>query len=120
MIGAITGDVIGSVYEGAPAREKEFPLFHQYATYTDDTVLTVAVASAIMEAGDYAAALKLWGRRYPDAGYGPWFNKWLSRDDAPPALNPDSWTTGTPLVLVFEGQALFDDLLPAGPVLSRQ
>jgi len=84
MLGAIAGDIIGSVYEGAPPREKDFELFHLYATYTDDTVLTVAVASAIMSEKDYAVALRSWGRSYPDAGYGPGFNKWLNDDDAGP------------------------------------
>ena len=49
MIGAISGDVIGSVHEGAPAKAKDFPLFVPGSTFTDDTVLTVAVASAIRE-----------------------------------------------------------------------
>ncbi len=53
MIGAISGDVIGSVHEGAPAKAKGFPLFVADSTFTDDTVLTVAVASAIREGVDY-------------------------------------------------------------------
>ena len=106
MIGAITGDVIGSVYEGAPAREKDFPLFHQYATFTDDSVLTIAVASAIMEGADYAASLRLWGRRYPDAGYGPGFNAWLYRDDAAPY---NSYGNGSAMRVSAVGWA-FDDM----------
>jgi ADP-ribosylglycohydrolase len=49
VIGAISGDVIGSVHEGAPAKAKDFPLFVPGSTFTDDTVLTVAAASAIRE-----------------------------------------------------------------------
>jgi len=112
MIGAITGDVIGSVYEGAPAREKDFPLFHQFSTFTDDSVLTIAVASAIMEGTDFAVSIRSWGRRYPDAGYGPWFNDWLSRDDAPPY---NSYGNGSAMRVSSIGWA-FDDL---GVVLSK-
>jgi ADP-ribosylglycohydrolase len=84
MIGAIAGDVIGSVHEGAPPQPKDFPLFVAGSRFTDDTVLTIAVASAIREDGDFTAALRRWGRRYPRAGYGGWFREWLfARDPAP-------------------------------------
>lgn len=42
MIGAIAGDIIGSVYEAMPIKSKEFPLFQKSSVFTDDTVLTVA------------------------------------------------------------------------------
>ncbi|MCS6926056.1 MAG: ADP-ribosylglycohydrolase family protein [Candidatus Binatia bacterium] len=84
MIGAIAGDMIGSVYEGAPAPVKTFPLFVPGSTFTDDTVLTVAIASAILHGEDYASALRRWGRRYPYAGYGGWFATWLFQDHAAP------------------------------------
>ena len=69
MLGAIAGDIIGSVYEAHPVKSTEFPLFSRYSTFTDDTVLTVAVAYAILEQAEYAEVLKSFGRRYPDAGY---------------------------------------------------
>jgi ADP-ribosylglycohydrolase len=106
VIGAISGDVIGSVYEGAPARAKDFPLFHQYATFTDDTVLTIAVAHAILEGIDYATSLRRWGRLYREAGYGPWFNEWLSRDDASPY---NSYGNGSAMRVSAVGWA-YDDL----------
>ena len=53
VIGAICGDVIGSVHEGAPAKAKDFPLFVPDSTFTDDTILTVALASAGRERVDY-------------------------------------------------------------------
>lgn len=84
MFGAIAGDVIGSAYEGGPPVDKAFPLFGPASRFTDDTVLTVAVASAIRLGLDYATALRRWGRRYPHAGYGAWFRHWLARDDAAP------------------------------------
>jgi ADP-ribosylglycohydrolase len=92
MIGAIAGDIIGSVYEHAPIKSKDFPLFHRQATFTDDTVLSVAVASAIMDGTDYASAMRDIGRRYPNAGYGSSFIRWLMSDDAPPY---NSWGNGS-------------------------
>jgi ADP-ribosylglycohydrolase len=84
LIGAISGDVIGSVHEGKPAKPKDFPLFVPHSTFTDDTVLTVAVASAVREGTDFSSSLRRWGRRYPEAGYGSWFCDWLFSEDAVP------------------------------------
>jgi ADP-ribosylglycohydrolase len=84
MLGAIAGDVIGSVYERLPVRNTDFPLFPRGARFTDDTVLTVATAEAILQGGDYREAYRSWGRRYPAAGYGPGFKRWLVHDDPPP------------------------------------
>ncbi len=84
MIGAIAGDIIGSVHEGTLVKRKDFPLFVSGSRFTDDTVLAVAVASAIQRGTDYASALRQWGRQYPNAGYGGWFLDWLGREDAPP------------------------------------
>ena len=84
MIGAIAGDVIGSLYEGDDPQEKDFPLFSPYSCYTDDTVLAVAVASAIRRGEDYERAVRRWARRYPNAGYGTWFYLWLMDDHSPP------------------------------------
>ena len=85
MFGAIAGDLIGSVYERFPVRSTEFPLFPRRARFTDDTVLTIATAQAILKGGDYREAYRTWGRRYPAAGYGPGFKRWL-KQDGPPAL----------------------------------
>jgi len=84
VIGAIAGDVIGSVHEGTPAKAKDFALFLPVSTFTDDTVLAVAVASAVRTRQDYGAAMRQWGRRYPHAGYGGGFRRWLMQDDAGP------------------------------------
>ncbi len=84
MVGAIAGDIIGSVHEGTLTKSKKFPLFIPESCFTDDTILSVAVASAINRDGDYASALRLWGRRYPDARYGGMFLEWLFQDEAPP------------------------------------
>jgi ADP-ribosylglycohydrolase len=84
MIGAIAGDIIGSVYEGAGPQAKDFPLFGPRSTFTDDTVLTIAVGSAILRETDYRTAIRQWGRRYPRAGYGGWFIGWLYEKGAGP------------------------------------
>jgi len=77
MLGAIAGDIIGSVHEFTETKTTDFPLFPLAATFTDDTVLTVAVAKAILRGLDYAVALKEVGRKYPNAGYGVAFGRWL-------------------------------------------
>lgn len=77
MIGAIAGDIIGSVYEGFPIKTKDFPLFSPSSTFTDDTVLTAAIAEAILTGRSYLDCLRKIGRRYPNAGYGGNFIRWL-------------------------------------------
>ena len=84
MIGAIAGDIIGSVYEGRQVKTTEFPLFTTRSTFTDDTVLTVAVADCILHGKDYATTFKQYGRRYPHAGFGGMFRKWLNSDSLAP------------------------------------
>ena len=92
MLGAIAGDIIGSVYEGFPIKTKDFPLFHQYCRFTDDSVLTIAVAKAILEDGDYLKAILEIGRRYPNAGYGGTFIRWLHSENPVPY---NSWGNGS-------------------------
>jgi len=84
MIGAIAGDIIGSVYEAHPIKTEDFPLFSPGCRFTDDTVMTVATADAILTGKGYAAAYKEWGRLYPHAGYGGMFRQWLRSDDSKP------------------------------------
>jgi ADP-ribosylglycohydrolase len=91
MLGAIVGDVIGSVYEAAPIKTTSFPLFTAESTFTDDTVLTVAIADAMLQGTDYGEALRRFGRRYPDAGYGGSFHDWLCTDHPAPY---NSWGNG--------------------------
>ena len=87
MIGAIVGDIVGSVYEWNNIKMKDFPLFREDCFFTDDTVMTCAVAEAIMEGGTRDAfidAMKKYGRMYPDAGYGGRFGAWLRSDSREP------------------------------------
>jgi len=107
MIGAIAGDIIGSVYESHPIKRKEFPLFHPQATFTDDTVLTVAIASAILASTSYESAVRTLGQRYPHAGYGGMFRQWLYAETPRPY---NSWGNGaamrvSPIGFAFDSEA---------------
>ena len=120
MYGAILGDMIGSPYEFDRGKKtKNFPFFDRGATFTDDSVMTIAVAEALMTAidsgviGDEKAVKDLlidmmhkWGRRYPDAGYGGRFGVWLRRGDREPY---GSWGNGSAMRVASAGW-LFDDL----------
>lgn len=94
MIGAIAGDIIGSSYEGSRAKVADFPLFLPSSRFTDDTVCSLAVASAIMDDGDFARHLRRLCRCYPDAGYGGMFRRWFAVDDQPAY---GSWGNGAPM-----------------------
>lgn len=92
MLGAIAGDVVGSVFEMMPIKRTDFVLFHLLSTYTDDTVLTVAVADAIVQGRDYGKSIKSFARRHPMRGYGPRFLMWM----ASPSMKPyNSWGNGS-------------------------
>lgn len=95
MMGAIIGDIVGSVYEWNNIKTKEFPLFQDKCRFTDDTVMTVAVAEGLMNGGtedDFIDAMKKYGRMYPDAGYGGRFGAWLFSEDRQPY---NSWGNGS-------------------------
>lgn len=95
MYGAILGDMIGSPYEfDRGSKTKEFPLFSKYSTYTDDTVMTLAVADALLDAQPDAdlewtrnrliRGMQRFGKAYPHAGYGGMFRRWLRAKDPQP------------------------------------
>jgi len=83
MLGAIIGDVVGSIYEFRAVPDRGFPLLTAESTFTDDTVCTIAVADHLLSGDDAAVCLRKWGRRYIDAGYGKGFKAWVLSDDAP-------------------------------------
>ena len=114
MYGAILGDIIGSPYEWHNRKSKDFPLFSKYSRFTDDTVMTLAVAAGFMavfnnaddqiESGDdvtddnnaiveksIISNMKTFGLRYPDAGYGGRFRDWLENGTGP----YNSWGNGS-------------------------
>lgn len=84
MIGAIAGDIIGSVYEMWNIKSTDFNLFPPNSRFTDDTVLTVAVADCILNGKEYAPTFKEYGRRYRGVGYGDKFGEWLMSDSLAP------------------------------------
>lgn len=92
MLGAILGDIIGAPYEHDAPKHTDFPLFSSWSRFTDDTVLTVATAHALLEGVPYARAYHEYGNRYPRAGYGKAFRGWLASDDPQPY---NSWGNGS-------------------------
>lgn len=92
MLGAIAGDIIGSAFESEPVKHTGFKLFSERSRFTDDTVLTVATAYAILRKESYMKAYKAFGRRYPDRGYGNNFHLWMNTDDVAPY---NSWGNGS-------------------------
>lgn len=101
MYGAILGDIIGSPYEfDMGSKTKEFPLFSKRSTFTDDSVMTIAVAEAFLGVPDddevirkrLIDAMQKYGALYPHAGYGLRFSDWLD-SEAPMPYN--SWGNGS-------------------------
>ena len=92
MYGAIIGDIVGSVYEWNSIKTKDFPLFSSASDFTDDSVMTVAIASAILrsrrEGIPFRALaeqeMQAFGRRYPNRGYGGNFYHWLNSEHPKP------------------------------------
>ena len=84
MLGAIAGDIIGSVYEFNNTHRNDFELFMPQSAFTDDTVLTVAIADCILHGRDYARTIWEYGNRYPDRGYGTRFQNWLGSKELKP------------------------------------
>lgn len=103
MLGAIIGDIVGSRFEGSNHKGKDFELFDEECRATDDSVMTLAIAKAIMETekimnseddgmNDYYSLLEKMtvrcmqeiGRKYPYVGYGWWFSYWIFSDDPKP------------------------------------
>lgn len=83
MLGTLAGDIVGSIYEWNNIKTTVFPLFQEQCRFTDDSVLTVALAEAILTGEAYAPVMRRYCRRYPDAGYGRNFLSWAQSDDAP-------------------------------------
>ncbi len=95
MLGAIVGDIIGSVYEWNNIKTKDFPLFSPRCAFTDDSVMTLAVSEGLMNGGSadsFIQAMKKYGRKYPNAGYGGRFGSWLFSEDTQPY---NSWGNGS-------------------------
>lgn len=92
MIGAISGDIIGSVFERKNIKSKEFQLFSHYSRFTDDTVLTIATMDSILNGKSFTKSYKEWFRKYPDVGFGGRFHTWGTSEDIKPY---NSWGNGS-------------------------
>jgi ADP-ribosylglycohydrolase len=84
LFGAIAGNIIGSRFEHSPHKSLDFELFSPECRFTADTVLTVAVADALVSGRDYKPVLLEYGRRYPEIGYGSSFYQWLHATNPQP------------------------------------
>jgi ADP-ribosylglycohydrolase len=76
MLGAIAGDIIGSRFEHAGIKSKDFELFNRQSVFTDDTVHTVALADSLLHKIPYQDKLREYFHHYPNAGYGGRFRRW--------------------------------------------
>jgi len=106
MYGAIAGDMIGSIYERYNHKSVKFDLFHKNSRFTDDTVLTVAIADALLTGSSYTSKLQEYGRKYPNAGYGGNFYRWIFSESPQPY---NSWGNGSAMRVSPVAYA-FDDL----------
>lgn len=84
MLGAIAGDVIGSRFEHAGIKSKDFELFNRQSVFTDDTVHTVALADSILNKAPYRDKLREYFKSYPGAGYGDRFRQWAQSSTPAP------------------------------------
>jgi len=92
MLGAIAGDIIGSVHESAATKYKHFQLFTPESSFTDDTVLTVAVAECVLDDRHYVDVFHKYYAAYPYAGYGGSFRFWAETRRREPY---NSWGNGS-------------------------
>ena len=103
MLGAMIGDIVGSVYEWHNIKTADFPLFQPDCFFTDDTVLTAATAKALMYGISYTKAYQDFARRYPGRCYGGNFNSWIYLEDPKPY---NSWGNGSAMRVSPVGFAL--------------
>jgi len=110
MLGAMIGDIVGSVYEWHNIKTTNFEFFKPTCTFTDDTVLTAATAQALLTDGDFTRAYLDFSRRYPDRGYGGRYTQWMRMEDPQPY---NSWGNGSAMRVSPVGFAFdtVDDVL---------
>jgi ADP-ribosylglycohydrolase len=118
MLGAIAGDIIGSVHEFLGQKTKEFPLFVEDTRFTDDSVLTIAVAQCLMTGQSYVDAFHSYTKKYPDRGYGLGFWRWVQSASREPY---NSWGNGSamrvsPVAFAFE---TMDEVIAAAKASAK-
>ena len=106
LLGAVAGDIIGSHYEFAPTKRKDFTINWRDCRFTDDSVMTIATAEWLLTGNDLVATMLRWGRKYPHIGYGKMFLRWLYHDNPQPY---GSWGNGSAMRVSPVGWA-FDTL----------
>ena len=108
MLGAIAGDIIGSAYEFDSIKHKDFPLFTDRSAFTDDTILSVAVAEVILKGGSYSEAIKRYAQAYPNpvGSYGARFQQWAASSTMEPY---NSWGNGSAMRVSAVGFA-YDEM----------
>ena len=109
ILGAIVGDIVGSIYEERNIKTREFPLFGEKCDFTDDTVTTIAIAEGLMNGGepdDFIKAMKWICGLYSHVGYGFYFENWLHSDRREPN---NSWGNGSAMRISPVGW-MFDSL----------
>ena len=110
MLGAIIGDIVGSVYEWHPIKTKDFPFFADNCCFTDDSVCTIAVADILLHDFPPAETLQKWCQRYPGRGYGGYFSLWIHADPPEPY---DSYGNGAAMRVSAAAFLNRDDLAAA-------
>ncbi len=115
LLGAISGDVIGSVYEYNAPKTTDFELFTPDSQLTDDTILTIAVADAILNGKNYLKYICDYALKYPNSGYGGMFRQWMRSADPHPynsygngsamRVSPVGWAFATPEEVLREAEA---------------
>ena len=102
MLGAIAGDIIGSVHEFQAPKHKDFPLFVAGSRYTDDSVLSVAVADCLLTGCNYVDKFHEYAHAYPHRGYGAGFWHWVTSGSRQPY---NSWGNGSAMRVSHVGFA---------------
>jgi ADP-ribosylglycohydrolase len=105
MLGAVAGDIIGSVYEFHPIKSMDFPLFGKRSAWTDDTVLTIAVAETLLTGRPYKETMREFALENSHAGFGGMFKRWFTTQGSKPyssfgngsamRVSPVGWAFGT-------------------------
>lgn len=106
VLGAIAGDVFGSIYEWNNIKTAEFNLFNDECKITDDTVLSIAIADSLLNNCNFKNTLLMYGRKYSSYPYGPSFVNWLSSEEQNPYY---SYGNGSAMRVSAIG-AFFNDL----------
>ncbi len=92
LLGAICGDIIGSAYEWYSVKDTNFDIFTPQSRFTDDTVCSIAIADSLLNKKPFDSSLQYWCRKYPHAGYGGNFRRWICTSNPAPY---NSWGNGS-------------------------